>query len=92
VLRFVFITAPIFFRAALVSEERLIVSIFPLGLSLNLEAEGEDAGGWGDGWFKILGCEAETICGGRPGLFSLANDAGRGEPQLKEWFDGGEAG
>jgi hypothetical protein len=26
--------------------------------------------------------EAATICGGRPGLFPLANDAGRGEPQL----------
>jgi len=34
-----------FFRAALVSRERLIVSIFPLGLSLNLEAEGKMRGG-----------------------------------------------
>jgi hypothetical protein len=44
VLRFAFITAPIFFRAALVSGERLIVSIFPLGLSLKLEAEGKMRG------------------------------------------------
>jgi len=57
------------------------VSIFPLGLSLNLEAEGKMRGG-GDGWVKISGCEAATICGGRPGLFPLANDADRGEPQL----------
>src|SRR5260370_21838293 len=42
---------------------------------------GKDAG-WGDGWVKISGCEAATICGGRPGLFPLANDADRGEPQL----------
>ena len=49
VLRFVFIPAPIFFRAALVSGERLIVSIFPLGLSPNMEAEGKDAGG-GEEW------------------------------------------
>src|SRR5712692_11698206 len=27
---------------------------------------GKDAG-WGDGWVKISGCEAATICGGRPG-------------------------
>ncbi|MBF6570965.1 MAG: hypothetical protein IVW54_19035 [Candidatus Binataceae bacterium] len=39
-------------------------------------------GGWEDGRLKILGCEAATICGGRPGLFPLANDADRGEPQL----------
>jgi hypothetical protein len=36
-----------------------------------------------NGRLKILGCEAATICGGGPGLFSLANDADRGEPQLK---------
>ena len=36
----------------------------------------------GDGRLRILRCEAATICGGRPGLFSLANDAARGEPQL----------
>ena len=35
----------------------------------------------GNGRFKILGCEAATICGGGPGLFPLANDADRGEPQ-----------
>jgi hypothetical protein len=58
------------------------VSIFPLGLSQNLEAEGKDAGGWGNGRLKVLGCEVATICGGRPGLFPLANDADRGEPQL----------
>ena len=29
---------------------------------------------------KNLRCEAATICGGGPGLFSLANDADRGEP------------
>jgi hypothetical protein len=29
-----------------------------------------------------LECEVATICGGRPGLFPLANDADRGEPQL----------
>jgi hypothetical protein len=58
------------------------VSIFPLGLSQNLEAEGKDAGGWENGRLKILGCEAATICGGRPGLLTLANDADRGEPQL----------
>jgi hypothetical protein len=33
-----------------------------------------------NGRLKILGCEAATICGGGPGLFSLANDADRGEP------------
>jgi hypothetical protein len=40
--------------------------------------------GWagGSGRLKILGCEAAMICGGRPGLFSLANDAERGEPQF----------
>jgi hypothetical protein len=32
----------------------------------------------------ILECEAATICGGRPGLFSLANDADRGEPTTEE--------
>jgi hypothetical protein len=36
----------------------------------------------GNGRLKILECEAATNCGGRPGLFHLANDAGRGEPQL----------
>ena len=49
VLRFVFIPAPFFFRAALVSGERLIVSIFPLGLSQNLEAEGKMRGVGGMG-------------------------------------------
>lgn len=29
------------------------MSIFPLGLSLNLEAEGEDAGGWGMGGLRF---------------------------------------
>jgi hypothetical protein len=58
------------------------VSIFPLGLSQNLEAEGKMRGVGRNGRLKILGCEAATICGGRPGLFPLANDAGRGEPQL----------
>ena len=29
-------------------------------------------------------CEVATICGGRPGLFSLANDADRGEPTNEE--------
>jgi hypothetical protein len=38
--------------------------------------------GEGSGRLKILGCEAATICGGRPGFFPLANDADRGEPQL----------
>ena len=38
-------------------------------------------GGWGNGRLRILECEAATICGGRPGLFPLANDADRGEPQ-----------
>jgi hypothetical protein len=56
------------------------MSIFPLGLSLNLEAEAERCGGLGDGWFRNPRREAATICGGRPGLFSLANDADRGEP------------
>ncbi len=37
-------------------------------------------GSW-NGRLKILGCEVATICGGRPGLFPLANDAGRGEPR-----------
>ena len=57
------------------------MSIFPLGLSQNLEAEGKICGGLGNGRLKILGCEVAMICGGRPGLFSLANDADRGEPQ-----------
>ena len=56
------------------------MSIFPLGLSQNLEAEGKMRG-LGNGRLKILGREVATICGGRPGLFALANDAGRGEPQ-----------
>jgi hypothetical protein len=34
----------------------------------------------GCGGVKNPRCEAATICGGRPGLFSLANDADRGEP------------
>jgi hypothetical protein len=57
------------------------VSIFPLGFSNNLEAGGKDAGVWGNGRLKILRCGAAMICGGRPGLFPLANDADRGEPQ-----------
>ena len=36
----------------------------------------------GNGRLKILGREAATICGGRPGLLPLASDAARGEPQL----------
>jgi hypothetical protein len=57
-----------FFRAALVSGERLMLSIFPLGLSQNLEAEGK-IWVWGIDGLKILGCEGATICGGRTGLF-----------------------
>jgi len=30
---------------------------------------------------KNLRCAGATICGGRPGLFPLANEAYRGEPQ-----------
>jgi hypothetical protein len=41
-------------------------------------------GGWGNGQLKILGCEAATICGGRQGLFPLANDANHSEPQLND--------
>jgi hypothetical protein len=32
---------------------------------------------------KNPGCEAVTICGGKPGLFFLANDADRGELRLR---------
>src|SRR5713226_3668972 len=42
-----------FFRAALVSGERLIVSIFPLGLSQNLEAEGKMRGVGGMGGLRF---------------------------------------
>jgi hypothetical protein len=38
-------------------------------------------GGWGR--LTNLRCEAATICGGRPELFALANDADRGEPPSK---------
>jgi hypothetical protein len=46
-----------------------------------------------------LKCEAATICGGRPGLFALANDAARGEPlreilirlnSMTEWIFGSD--
>lgn len=40
--------------------------------------------GWGkDGWLTVLEREAATFCGGRLGLFPLADDAVHGEPQLK---------
>jgi hypothetical protein len=55
------------------------LNFFSLGLSLESGGRGKKCGGaWGG--IKNPSCEAATICGGRPGLLSLANDADRGEP------------
>ena len=49
-------------------EKRLLMSIFPLGLSQILEAEGEDAG-LGRGGLRIQDAKARRLCGRRPGFF-----------------------
>ena len=66
------------------------MSIFPLGLSLKLEAEGKMREVGRNGRLKILGCEAATICGGRPGLFSPGQRR-RSRQASSELLDG-EAG
>src|SRR5438552_103715 len=45
--------------------------------------------GWGNGRLKILGCEAATICGGRPDFFP--GQRRRSRRASTEWLDG-EAG
>ena len=55
------------------------MSIFPLGLSQILEAEGEDAG-VGEGWFKNPRCEGASSLRTQARTPSLAKDARRGEP------------
>jgi hypothetical protein len=53
----------------------LKMNIFPLGLSLRMEAEGKDAAEAGGEWVSILRCEAALICGRRPGFFPWPRDA-----------------
>ena len=63
---------------SLMVKEKL--NIFPLGLSPNLEAEGKRCG---EGWLwglRFWDAKPRRLCGRRPGLFSLAKDARRGEP------------
>ena len=50
-------------RAALVSGERLIMSIFPLGLSQNLEAEGKMRGVGGMGGLRFWNAKPASLSG-----------------------------
>jgi hypothetical protein len=56
---------------------------FFLGLAPLLEAEKKMLVGCG-AEFKNPRCEAATICGGRPGRFSLADNAGAASQPLSE--------